>query len=91
MLPMPRSTIRRSRPRPIPATRFGYEDRDARGSNRRARAIDVAGTGQIDLLAWSPAGIQLYRRGATSLPTLGLAGDQTAISAVSPAITTTTA
>jgi tetratricopeptide (TPR) repeat protein len=48
-----------------------YDDRIL-GPATGMLALDVAGTGQSDLLLWSPSGLQLYRRGATlaSDPTL---------------------
>jgi tetratricopeptide (TPR) repeat protein len=57
-----------------PASTPVYEDRVLEGTATGLLAIDSAGDGHTDLLAWSPRGIVLYRQGSAPVPDSGLAG-----------------
>ena len=68
---------RHSSPAPaIPDSEF--QDRAIEGTfdakTAALAAIDSTGAGQIDLLAWSSQGVQLYRRGIERVADAGLAG-----------------
>jgi len=63
-----------------PPTAPEYDDRTL-GPATGLLAIDSTGTGQADLLTWSPAGFQLYRRGATIVANTGLGEIQAPIAA----------
>jgi tetratricopeptide (TPR) repeat protein len=68
-------------PRPsTPAPALEYDDRTL-GPATGMLALDVTGTGQADLLTWSTAGFQLYRRGATLAADPALAAIKSPISA----------
>lgn len=68
-------------PRPsTPAPAPEYDDRTL-GPATGMLAIDVTGTGQADLLVWSPSGLQLYRRGVTLAADSALAAIRSPISA----------
>jgi tetratricopeptide (TPR) repeat protein len=59
-------------PRPdTPGAPPAFDDRTL-GPATGMLAIDATGTGQADLLTWSPAGFQLYRRGTTLATDTGL-------------------
>ena len=51
-----------------------YQDRALEGTATGLLAIDSTGEGRADLLAWSPRGVALYRRGGELVADSGLAG-----------------
>jgi tetratricopeptide (TPR) repeat protein len=60
-----------------------YEDHVLEGSASGFLPIDTTGDGSTDLLAWSPAGIRLYRHGREPVADSGL-GDLTGVLSVAP-------